>query len=88
VGEADRGDVQIDADLCKGCTLCIAACPAKVLAQGELLNRLGYYAVTYTGSGCTGCGICFYICPEPAAITVRVRRKDDAVPEGMTFGGD
>jgi len=79
VSEADRGDVQIAVDLCKGCTLCIAACPAKVLVQSNILNRLGYYAVTYKGSGCTGCGICFYVCPEPAAITVRVRKKEEVV---------
>jgi 2-oxoglutarate ferredoxin oxidoreductase subunit delta len=24
----------------------------------------------YTGHDCTGCGICFYCCPEPGAITV------------------
>jgi Fe-S-cluster-containing hydrogenase component 2 len=24
----------------------------------------------YTGEDCTGCGICFYCCPEPGAITV------------------
>jgi hypothetical protein len=24
----------------------------------------------YTGCDCTGCGICFYCCPEPGAITV------------------
>ena len=76
MGSSDRGDVQIAADLCKGCTLCIAACPAKVLAQSDYLNRLGYFAVSYAGSGCTGCGICFYVCPEPAAITVRIRKTD------------
>jgi Fe-S-cluster-containing hydrogenase component 2 len=24
----------------------------------------------YTGEDCTGCGACFYCCPEPGAITV------------------
>jgi NAD-dependent dihydropyrimidine dehydrogenase PreA subunit len=24
------------------------------------------------GEGCTGCGICFYCCPEPGALTVFV----------------
>ena len=76
MGDSDRGDVQITTDLCKACGLCIASCPPKVLAQGDALNRLGYYAVTYKGSGCTGCGICFYVCPEPAAITVRIRKED------------
>ena len=75
VGESDRGDIQIAPHLCKGCSLCIAACPAKVLIQSDVLNRQGYYAVAYKGSGCTGCGICFYICPEPGAITVLVKKQ-------------
>jgi 2-oxoglutarate ferredoxin oxidoreductase subunit delta len=74
VADSDRGDIRIAAHLCKGCTLCIAACPSAVLVQGTTLNRQGYYAVSYKGAGCTGCGICFYVCPEPGAITVLVRK--------------
>ena len=77
MSKPDRGDIIIASHLCKGCTLCIGACPAKVLVQGEQLNRQGYYAVSYKGSGCTGCGICFYVCPEPGAITVLVKKKED-----------
>jgi 2-oxoglutarate ferredoxin oxidoreductase subunit delta len=77
VGESDRGDIKISEHLCKGCGLCIEACPAKVLIQGDSLNRQGYYAAFYPGSGCTGCGVCFYICPEPGAITVLVKKKTD-----------
>jgi 2-oxoglutarate ferredoxin oxidoreductase subunit delta len=77
VGESDRGDVKISEHHCKGCGLCIEACPAKVLIQGDLLNRQGYYSAVYTGSGCTGCGICFYVCPEPDAITVLVKKKEN-----------
>jgi 2-oxoglutarate ferredoxin oxidoreductase subunit delta len=76
MSESDRGDVLIETELCKGCFLCVAACPPAVLAESGLLNRQGYYAVNYLGSGCTGCGACFYVCPEPGAITVRVWRKE------------
>jgi NAD-dependent dihydropyrimidine dehydrogenase PreA subunit len=76
VGESDRGDIIIASHLCKGCSLCITACPAGVLIQGAALNRQGYYAAIYKGSGCTGCSICFYVCPEPGAITVRIRKKN------------
>ncbi len=79
MGKFERGDVQIAVHLCKGCSLCIAACPPGVLLQGDFLNRQGYYAISYTGSGCTGCGICFYVCPEPGAITVRVK-KENKIP--------
>ena len=81
---SDRGDVQISAHLCKGCCLCVAACPPVVLHQSDFLNRQGYYSVAYSGSGCTGCGICFYICPEPGAITVRVRKSRAPVGPGST----
>lgn len=66
----DRGLVRIDGEECKGCGLCIEACPPKVLQLGDPLNRYGYRNAFYTGSGCTGCGICFPACPEPGAITV------------------
>jgi NAD-dependent dihydropyrimidine dehydrogenase PreA subunit len=80
MGNQDRGDVQIAAHLCKGCCLCVAACPPAVLSQGDFLNRQGYYAMSYKGSGCTGCGICFYVCPEPGAITVRRRQSVATMP--------
>lgn len=80
MGKSDRGDVLIAPHLCKGCALCIAACPAKVLEQGDVLNRQGYYAAIYKGSGCTGCGICFYVCPEIGAITIRVLKVDKDKP--------
>ena len=80
MGNSDRGDIQIAIHLCKGCALCIEACPAGVLVQGKDLNRQGYYAVSYSGSGCSGCGLCFYVCPEPGAITIRVRKEDKKKP--------
>jgi NAD-dependent dihydropyrimidine dehydrogenase PreA subunit len=81
----DRGDVQIAAHLCKGCGLCVVACPPQVLAPSRFLNRQGYYAIAYSGSGCTGCGICFYVCPEPGAITVRVRKSEKEEAEAETL---
>jgi 2-oxoglutarate ferredoxin oxidoreductase subunit delta len=84
-----RGDVVINQQLCKGCSLCTVACAPGVLAQSNFLNRQGYYAIAYTGSGCTGCGVCFYVCPEPGAITVR-KRKDTPAPAAKpdTGAGD
>ncbi|MGI6497064.1 MAG: 4Fe-4S dicluster domain-containing protein [Kiritimatiellia bacterium] len=61
----------IDTDECKGCGRCIAACPRHVLEFTDTLNRRGVRAASYTGSGCIGCAICFYNCPEPYAIRVR-----------------
>lgn len=62
--------VVIREEECKGCGLCIEACPQDVLFCQKHLNRMGYHPAGYTGEGCTGCGYCFYQCPEPGAITV------------------
>lgn len=66
----DRGLLRVNGDECKGCGLCIEACPPKVISLSERLNHYGYRTATYAGKGCTGCGICFLACPEPGAITV------------------
>ena len=66
----DRGSVITNPEECKGCGLCVAACPPKMLRLATRLNRYGYHPAEYTGAGCTGCGICYFACPEPGGITV------------------
>jgi len=66
-----EGKIVVDEDRCKGCRLCVVACPTRSLEMGSGLNKLGYHPVSFLeGTGCTGCGICYYACPEPAALTV------------------
>lgn len=60
---------------CKGCRLCIEACPKKCIVISESLNEHSYHPAMYVGEGCTGCGICFYACPEPGAIRVYKKVK-------------
>jgi ferredoxin len=62
--------VEIAGELCKGCRLCIASCPTHSLALGTALNKSGYRSAVFEDNGCTACGICFYMCPEPEAVTV------------------
>ncbi|MFQ5824800.1 MAG: ferredoxin family protein [bacterium] len=73
VRKKSRGRVEIVANLCKGCLLCLEVCPPNVLKESQDLNKMGYHPVEYLGEGCTGCGICFYICPEPGTIKVYKR---------------
>ena len=67
---SDRGRLQVSQEECKGCGLCVEACPPHVIAISERMNHYGYRPAKYLGTGCTGCGICFMVCPEPGAITV------------------
>jgi 2-oxoglutarate ferredoxin oxidoreductase subunit delta len=53
---------------------------------GTELNAYGAHPAHYTGHDCSGCGICFYCCPEPGAIMVyRIKAKAKA-PVSVTGG--
>jgi 2-oxoglutarate ferredoxin oxidoreductase subunit delta len=59
--------VQIDFEVCKGCGLCVAACPKKILQIGKKSNRHGYYAVECIDEEkCIACAACAYMCPDSA----------------------
>jgi 2-oxoglutarate ferredoxin oxidoreductase subunit delta len=58
-----RGTVVIDVEACKGCELCISACPPGVLFMGDPVNARGYRYPELV-AGCTGCQACSQICPD------------------------
>lgn len=50
---------------CKGCGLCIAACPKKLLVLEEGTNIKGYRPATcHDMASCVGCASCARICPD------------------------
>jgi 2-oxoglutarate ferredoxin oxidoreductase subunit delta len=64
-----KGDIVIDVEKCKGCELCIVACPAQTLGLSEQINKKGYRFAAKMQDNCTGCASCSLVCPE-AIITV------------------
>ena len=58
-----RGTVVIDVEACKGCELCIHACPPGVLEMTTEVNARGY-RFPFLRAGCTGCKACSQICPD------------------------
>ena len=67
---AVKGWIEVNLLYCKGCELCVSACPQEVLALD--MNKItpkGFHPVALTKAGCTGCAICAVVCPD-AALTV------------------
>jgi len=56
-----RKKVLIDTELCKGCRICVAFCPEKVLDLDEHEK-----AFVLHPERCDGCGICELRCPDLA----------------------
>ena len=73
-----KGRIAVDEGYCKGCELCVGACPQKVMAlSAERITAKGYHPAELVAEGCTGCGICAIVCPEAAIDVFRevVRRE-------------
>lgn len=59
-------------DKCKGCGLCIDACPKKIISFNEKLNVKGYHPAFVKKEkmkDCIGCASCGRMCPD-CVITV------------------
>lgn len=69
---------------CKGCLLCVNACPQKIIVQSPRFNRLGYKVVEVPEenmSKCVGCAACGMVCPD-YVIKVYRSAKKSAAKEG------
>ena len=80
--DASRGTVVIAKDRCKGCELCIPACPPAVLSMSVGQNAIGF-AYPELQRGCTGCGACLMVCPD---FCFEVYRFEPAERDGSSGG--
>lgn len=71
---AMKGAVVVDVERCKGCGVCVANCPAKVLSLAKEVNAKGYnYSVMVQADLCTGCTNCASVCPDTVITVYRVK---------------
>ena len=58
--------LDVAADRCKGCGLCVSVCPKHVLTLDEsVVNALGYHPVRLiVAAACTSCALCARVCPD------------------------
>lgn len=69
------GAVEINRERCKGCNLCVVACPTDVLAlQHKEVNNRGYhFAYVVNPDSCIGCASCAAVCPDGCVTVYRKR---------------
>jgi 2-oxoglutarate ferredoxin oxidoreductase subunit delta len=70
-----RGDISIDIEKCKGCELCIVACPQDALALAKDINKQGYHYALLVEDVCNGCTSCSLVCPDAVITVYREDRK-------------
>ncbi|MDH5490927.1 MAG: 4Fe-4S binding protein [Myxococcales bacterium] len=72
-----RGMVVIDETRCKGCGLCVEACPQGILALADSrFNGIGYRPVEVSlMERCTGCELCAIMCPDVCFTVYREAKK-------------
>mgnify|MGYP001560709046 CR=1 FL=1 len=70
-----KGTIQVEIDTCKGCELCIEACPQESLQLSENLNNQGYHYAVLIRDNCTGCENCALVCPDAVITVYRTPKK-------------
>lgn len=73
--------VTVNRDWCKGCGICVAFCPTKVLGMDG-----DEKAVVLRGEDCTGCRLCEIRCPDFAIEVVAAGETRAVVPATAESG--
>ncbi len=66
-----KGAIEVNTERCKGCGLCIVACPINIIQlTSKSVNAKGYpYVTQINPDTCNGCASCAIVCPD-GCITV------------------
>ena len=72
-----KGAIVVDTERCKGCNLCVVACPLHVIslpAQGG--GKKGYtFAQQVLEDTCNGCASCATVCPDGCISVYKVKQQ-------------
>ena len=75
--------VLVEKERCKGCGLCVNACPSHVLAMSHDINARGYFfPLVEHADDCNACRHCVLVCPD-VAIQVEHKGKTTARPAAL-----
>ena len=67
--------ITVNEGYCKGCGLCVEACPKHLMQLSDRLGAKGYHPAECTDqAACIACAMCALMCPD-VAITVEKEDK-------------
>ena len=68
----------VNTNRCKGCSLCIVACPKGVIALADKKVNVSCYPYieAKTPDECTGCASCAIVCPDGCITVYRTKMED------------
>jgi 2-oxoglutarate ferredoxin oxidoreductase subunit delta len=78
-----KGYIEIIEDRCKGCEMCVDACPRDlIIFPMKKLNKAGYFIAQFNDpeEKCPACKMCAVACPDCAIVVYK--RASDKVPAG------
>lgn len=69
-----RGAIVVDTERCKGCNLCVVACPTDVIALNNQVNGKGFNpAFPENHNACIACMSCSLVCPDMCITVYRYK---------------
>ncbi|UCF08851.1 MAG: 4Fe-4S dicluster domain-containing protein [Thermoplasmata archaeon] len=67
---------EIEEERCKGCGLCVAVCPKKVLEISGEVSPKGYFpAYQARPEDCVFCTTCCLMCPDVAITIIEIAQE-------------
>ena len=69
-----RGAIVVDEEKCKGCGVCVPACPTDVIELAKEVNGKGYhFAFMESPEECIGCSNCAIVCPDGVISVYKIK---------------